>query len=136
MIAPQFKKIAGHAVLVALASEISEEVADAIVQLDRAIGDAKIEGVLETTPALVNLLVIFDPLSTDHARVIDQLRSLFPLPAYDGRQAKTHDVDVCYEDDLAPDLSAVVEQTGQSNEAVISAHMAGENGRASGWGRV
>ncbi|MCY4180117.1 MAG: allophanate hydrolase subunit 1 [Litoreibacter sp.] len=126
MITPSFRPIAGHAVLVELATEISEEVADAIVSLDRAIQEAGIEGVRETTPALVNLLVIFDPLVTDHAQVGAAVSALLPLPEKGGAAVNTREVDVCYEDGLCPDLDAVAQPTGGSHESVSSAHLAAD----------
>ncbi|MEM6593503.1 MAG: allophanate hydrolase subunit 1 [Pseudomonadota bacterium] len=126
MTSPAFRKVAGHAVLVEMASEISEAVADAIVQLDRAIAQARLPGLRETTPALVNILFIFDPVETDHDTIIEGIKALLPLPEHGHARPQTHIVDVCYEGGLGPDLDAVAVATGTSAEAVIAAHLSGD----------
>jgi KipI family sensor histidine kinase inhibitor len=120
---PSFTPVAGHGLLVELAPEMSEAASRAVVQLDKAILAADIPGVLELTPALINLLVIFDPLVTDHMAVEQAIRALLPLPDGGARKAITHNVPVCYEDGLTPDLDAVAQACGLSREAVINAHL-------------
>jgi inhibitor of KinA len=63
---PQFKAIADHSLMVSFAEEISEDAHAKVVALDTAIGADMPAGVIETVPALVNLLVSFDPMETDH----------------------------------------------------------------------
>lgn len=121
----RYKPVADRAVLVELASEQSDEVNRAVIALDHAIASAGIDGVVEVVPALVNLLVIFDPLQTDHAQVQDAVSNLFPLEvgAQDG--STEHIVDVCYEG-YCPDLAAVAQASGLSPDAVINAHLGSE----------
>ncbi|MEM7471540.1 MAG: allophanate hydrolase subunit 1 [Pseudomonadota bacterium] len=125
MNAVNFKPVAGHAVLVEFASEISDAVAEQVVQLDRAIQDAGITGLRETTPALVNLLVLFDPLKTDHRTVITSIEALLPLPEAAKTTPRTHEIEVCYDETLAPDLHAVSAATGLDDETLIATHLAG-----------
>lgn len=120
---PSFTPVAGHALLVELASEMSEAASAAVVQLDKAILAADIPGVLELTPALINLLVIFDPLVSDHRKLEQAIRALLPLPHTGARAPVTHDVAACYEDGLTPDLDAVATACDLSRDAVINAHL-------------
>ncbi len=120
-----FTPVAGHALLVEIASEMSEAASATVVQLDQAITDARLTGVLELTPALVNLLVIFDPLQTDHATLETDIRALLPLPEKDYATTRTHAVPICFDDGLTPDLTAVADACGLSEEAVINAHLSG-----------
>ena len=66
---PQFKAIADHALLVTFADEINEAAHATVIALDKAIVAAPPVGMIETVPALVNLLVSFDPVITDHVLV-------------------------------------------------------------------
>lgn len=122
----QFKAIADHALLVSFAEEISEEAHAAVIALDKAIAADVPSGVIETVPALVNLLVSFDPVTTDHPSVETVLRArLQDLKPAKIAGVQRH-VKVCYEEAFTPDLDAVAAATGLSRDAVINAHLAGD----------
>lgn len=121
-----FTPVAGHGLLVQLAPDMSAQTSAAVVQLDEAIRAAQLDGVRELTPALINLLVIFDPLLTDHPTLEAQIAALMPLPEGGTAAVRTHEIPVCYEDGLTPDLDAVATATGLPREAVINAHLAGD----------
>lgn len=123
--APRFVAVGDRAVLVEFGRRVDDAAHDAVLALDRSA--AELPGVVETVPAYVGLLVVFDPLATDHDAVIDALGGLArdgasreaPLPA---RRV----VQICYEDDLGADLPAVAAATGRSVDAVVDAHLAGD----------
>lgn len=124
---PRLKAVAERAVLVELGERLDDAVQARVWALDRALAADPVAGQVEVVPALVNLLVVFDPLFTDHAAVmagverrLDQLRAGPPV------LGTTHEVLVCYDGDLGRDLSAVAQRTGQSEESVIAAHLAGD----------
>lgn len=123
---PQFKAIADHAVLVTFSDVISEEAHAAVIALDRAVASHMPTGVIETVPALVNLLVSFDPVMTDHHAVESHLRDRLQNLEKSQISGINRQVYVCYEAPLAPDLEAVAAATGLSQEAVINAHLAGD----------
>lgn len=125
-LAPTFKPVAERALLVSFATQISDAAHARVIALDRAIGADPPAGLVETVPALVNLLVVFDPLITDHAQIetyvtarLDGLR-----PQMISGQDRL--VQVCYEPPFAPDLDPVANATGLSVDAVINAHLAGD----------
>lgn len=132
---PIMTPVADHALLVdfsirgsSVRDDAAEEIANAaVIALDHAISAAPIEGVLEVVPALVNLLVEFDPVITDHSVVGESIR-LVLAGTVDVRSAPptTHRIPVCYHASVAPDLSAVAEALELSVDAVISAHLAGD----------
>ncbi|WP_298261335.1 allophanate hydrolase subunit 1 [uncultured Litoreibacter sp.] len=123
---PCFKPVADHSLLVEVSTEISEEANHTVLALDKAIIEARIDGLQEVVPALVNLLVIFDPLTTDHAQVEARIRALLPIKSAGQSASRHHVLDVCYDSELAPDLAAVAKASGLSTEAVISAHCAAQ----------
>ena len=122
---PRFKPVADCALLVAFAEDVSDEAHARVLALDRAIGDAPIAGLCEVVPAIVNLLVVFDPLETDHARVEAAIRSRAEAAKPEAAAGARKIVQVCYEPPFAPDLEAVASAVGLSVEAVINAHAAG-----------
>lgn len=131
---PRFVPVADHALLVDFGAELrghrddaaEQRANDAVIALDRALGAAAIPGVVEAVPALVNLLVDFDPLVTDHVAVEAGVRSALGSAVAVTRAATTHRVPVCYDESVAPDLGDVAAACGLSVEAVIDAHLAGD----------
>lgn len=123
---PQFKAIADHALLVTFAEEMSEEAHAKVIALDMALGADIPTGVIETVPALVNLLVSFDPMATDHLTVQRHVRTCLDGLKIQDIVGVQRIVQVCYELPFAPDLDAVASSTGLSPEAVINTHLAGD----------
>ena len=121
---PQFKAIADQALWVTFAEEISEEAHAHVVTLDKALANDTPAGVIETVPALVNLLVSFDPMRTDHLTVEAHVQSCLDGMVSQAIAGVQRTVQVCYEAPFAPDLAAVASATGLSSEAVINAHLA------------
>lgn len=119
----QFKHVADFGVLVVFGDALSDAAHDAVLALDQALSADMPEGAIELVPALVNLMVVFDPLITDHgavqAHVERHLAALKPVQS----TGATRRVDVCYEGEFGPDVDAVAQETGLSREAVINAHL-------------
>ena len=123
---PTFKAVADHALLVTFADQISDAVHAKVVALDKAIASRAPLGVIEMIPALVNLLVSFDPLVTDHSAVETATRACLEDLDVQTLQGQVRRVQVCYDGPFAPDIDAVAAATGLSRDAVINAHLAGE----------
>jgi allophanate hydrolase subunit 1 len=66
---PRFTPVADHALLVAFGEVIGDDTSAAVMALDRALARSPCTGFIECVPAMVSLLVDFDPLLTDHAQV-------------------------------------------------------------------
>ena len=122
----RYTPVADHALLITLADDISDDVHAAIFAFDQAITQAKPAGVIEVVPALVNLLVSFDPVVTDHVQLETALRQLHTNTPHAGKQATKHTVQVCYEKPFDFDLDAVAKACGLSADAVIKAHLASD----------
>lgn len=123
---PLFRPVAERAVLVEFGTKLNSAAHEAVLRLDQAVAAQPFGGFTESIPAFVNLLVGFDPVVTDHRKVIDHLRNLLSAQGFVRPAPALREVLVCYEADLAPDLVMVAEKTGLSTEAVINAHLAGD----------
>ena len=123
---PRFTPVAEHALLIQLGDEIGDNAARAVLSLDRALADTPPDGLVEVVPALVNLLVEFDPVVTNHGAMQTAITALLDHSTDHAPEVSTHEVAVCYDTDLGPDLTAVAQATGMSEEAVIAAHLAGD----------
>lgn len=123
---PQFRAVADHAVLVEFADTISDAVHAEALRLDAALTANPPPGFAEAVPAYVNLLATFDPMLTDHDRMIDALCGLLDSPERTQPSPVSREVQICYDADFATDLLQVAEMTGLSPEAVIAAHLGGD----------
>ncbi|MFT5043441.1 MAG: inhibitor of KinA [Porticoccaceae bacterium] len=120
---PRFKAISDHALLVEIGTVVDDDLNQIIISLDQAITEADIKGLCEVVPAMVNLLIVFDPLLNDHKGVQSAVERLFPLGASLSNNTKQHVVEVCYEEAVGPDLNGVANACDMSIEAVINAHV-------------
>lgn len=120
---PVFRSVADRAVLVEFAEAASPLAEAAVRALDRALATTPCPGLVEAVPAIVNLLVVFDPVLSDHGAVTAHLRDLLAHPAPQPGPATLREVAVRYD---GRDLEAVAQQTGLSVADVIAAHQAAE----------
>lgn len=118
--------MADSGLLVTFAEDISEEVHARIVSFDKAIASASPLGLIEVVPALINVMVTFDPIVTDHVELEAALRVVLSNTKPHSQLTKSRTVKVCYDESLGFDLQAVAEASGLSEDAVINAHLAGD----------
>ncbi|MEZ5755936.1 MAG: carboxyltransferase domain-containing protein [Paracoccaceae bacterium] len=123
---PRLVPVAERAVLAEFGEVVSEEVHQAVLALDRALSDRPVAGQAEVVPGMVNLLVIFDPLVTDHGAVAAALRDRISAVPERQEPGRLHEIAICYEGAFGPDLQEVADQTGLEVEAVIAAHLSGD----------
>lgn len=108
--------------LVEFGDAISDAVHRAVLALDGALADDPVPGQVEVVPAYVNVLVVFDPLVTDHAAVIAGLKARLGR-GVGPRAGRAHEVPVTYD---GRDLAAVAEATGLTEAEVVSTHLSGD----------
>ena len=123
---PAFTPVAEHGLLVEFGERIDRAIHDRVMHLDRALAAAPFGGFLESVPAYAGLMIRFDPLQCDHAAAERAARQLLARPAATTAAPRTHEVQVCYDPDLAPDLAAVAQAAGMTPDQVDAAHLAEE----------
>lgn len=123
---PRLRSVADRAVLVEFGDAVTEAVHDAVLALDRVLRDDPVPGQVEVVPAMVNLLVVFDPLVADHAAVRSALDTRLQALRADAFAGAEREVLVCYDGAFGRDLVAVAQALGMTEEAVIAAHLAGD----------
>ena len=123
---PRFRAVGDQAVLAEFGEVIGKEAYSDVIRLDSMLAANPFKGFIEAVLAYVSLLVAFDPLRTDHQTVEASLRTLLKGSAAAPAEGRTHDVAVCYDADLSPDLPQVAAATGLDPEAVIALHLSGD----------
>lgn len=126
----RFAPVGEGALLVEFADVISDVATARVRALDAALGRAQqsdaIVGLCEVVPALVNVLVVFDPILTDHPTIEAAIATLLDHPDADEAEPADRQVHVCYDESVSPDLQVVADACDLSVEAVIAAHLAGD----------
>tara|TARA_R100000322_G_scaffold133072_6_gene89046 strand:+ start:35008 stop:35691 length:684 start_codon:yes stop_codon:yes gene_type:complete len=123
---PRFRAVADHGLLVSFGDEISDTVSAQVFALDRVLRETPPEGMTECIPAMVNLLIDFDPEVTDHAGVQQEVEGRLGHIEDAPVAGQDRVVEVCYDADFASDLARVAEATGLTPDQVIEAHLAGD----------
>ena len=121
---PRYVHVADTGVLVEFATEISDAVSDLVLHADSAIAAAAIEGVVEIVPAMVNVLVVFDPLMADHDSIQAGVELALQSAPGSEHEPNEHVVEVCYAPSLGIDLAAVAAELDMSVQALIASHLA------------
>jgi inhibitor of KinA len=112
------------AVLLSFGSTIDPAVFDSILALEAAIIADPPVGLVETVPAYVTLLIVFDPLLTDSTTIAAAALAL-PL-VVQATIGSLHTIPMCSEPDLAPDLAEAAARLNTTPDALISTHLATE----------
>ncbi len=95
---------------------------DQVLRLFRALSLLKDDRIRNLHPAYASLLIDFDPLRLDHDRlgaVVSE--ALQPEPEYSA-MARTVEIPVCYEAEMAPDIGFVSSHCGLGVPELISRH--------------
>ena len=120
---PKFKAIADHALLITFSDVFSEEVHSQVIALDNTITLHPPRGLIETVPAIVNLLVTFDPLLTNHSYIKKSILKNMKNMKKSSSKGTERTIHVCYEECFSKDLEAISKACGLSKDAVINAHI-------------
>ena len=120
---PRFRAVGDSAVLVEFGETIGDEAYGNVIRLDGLLAAHPLAGFVEAVPAYVSLLVAFDPLVTDHDAVTKALQSLLRRASLAPLAGTLREVEVCYDEDFAPDMEQVSRLTGLDPEAIIKAHL-------------
>ena len=120
---PRFRAVADQAVLVEFGDTIGSAAHDQVTSLDTRLAQSPFPGFAEAVPAYVSLLVYFDAVVTDHTTVQKAINALLLAPSLPPTTGTDRPVDICFDDDLSPDLAEVARQTGLSRDAVIAAQL-------------
>lgn len=124
--APTVRPIGETAVLIDFGGEISAATNERVLALDHALAAQPPPGMIETVPAYVSLMIVFDPLRTDGDQIAAAALALLETAAGAQRTPREHIVPVRYDAAAGPDLEAVAQATSLSPEDVIAQHLAGE----------
>jgi 5-oxoprolinase (ATP-hydrolysing) subunit B len=115
------------AVVVEFGDTVDPALNDAVQRLDAAIRDARIAGVIESTPTYRSVLVNFDPLAIDPSELGRRLLALATKPAATtSRTLRRWFIPVAFGGEHGWDLEEVGQRTGLGAARVVELHCATE----------
>jgi KipI family sensor histidine kinase inhibitor len=99
--------------------EVSARVQAAVLAVESSLGD----DLVDLVPSYASLLVIYNPLSTDHLSVAKRIHAAIDsLGEHSQREANTVVLPVFYAPESGADLEALAERAGLSTDEVIELH--------------
>jgi inhibitor of KinA len=123
---PEYRAVGEHALMVEFSKGLDDAAHARVLMLDECLAAAPPTGFREAVPAYVSILIVFDPLLTDHGAIRACVADHLQQPVGMRRSGAPREVLVCYDADVSPDLVRVAEATSLTVEAVIAAHLAGD----------
>ena len=108
---PTIKQVSDCAVLAEFGSVFNQDIKQAVRALAQTIERTPPHGLIDLVPAYVNLLVVFDPLVTDHNQIERQILAMAQTAQRAEIASQHHIIPVCFEPNFAPDLDAVALDT-------------------------
>jgi KipI family sensor histidine kinase inhibitor len=122
MASARFLPSGDTAIVVEFGDRIDRELNARVLRLSQLVRAERVDGVVETLPTFRSLLVHYDPLLTDRARVVAALERLLERAGGGAGRSRAWRIPACYEDGHAPDLAEVAQRTGLAAEEVVRLH--------------
>lgn len=120
---PRFLPAGDRALCVELGDSISEATNRRVHGLSRELGRLGLCGVLEVVPTYRSLMVYYDPLSISYADLTSRLGEIEgSLGEGEAVASRLVEIPTLYGGEYGPDLGAVAEHNGISEEEVIGIH--------------
>jgi len=118
------------AALIRFAGELDFNVNAAVLEFDNHLAGSSIDGVTEVSPALVSLLVRFDPLQVAYSDIAQQLQQLLELKNWLDKPVVKDPVHwkvpVYYGGETGTDLAEVAQLLGVTEATAIEQHCASQ----------
>lgn len=114
------------AALIRFGGELDYDVNAAVLEFDSYLAGAPINGVTEVSPALVSLLVRYDPLQLEYSAIEEQLQQILSLKDWLGepvvKDPAHWQIPVYYGGETGTDLTEVSQLLGVSEATAIEQH--------------
>lgn len=116
-----------NAMILYLGEQTSPKVSAKVQAAARALEKALGEDLIDLVPSYASLLIIYNPLQTDHLRVRKQVReAINTLAESEQNEGSVIVLPVYYSSESGEDLEAMAERASMSTADVIEIHSSGE----------
>src|SRR4051812_20992542 len=107
------------ALVVEFGDRVDRELSNRVLALSERMRATEVHGVTETVPTYRSLLVHYDPLATDSARLEGTITTLLSEANAGRARARLWHIPACFSEQYAPDLEEVAQRTGVSAAEVV-----------------
>tara|TARA_R110002110_G_scaffold406421_1_gene626445 strand:+ start:273451 stop:274140 length:690 start_codon:yes stop_codon:yes gene_type:complete len=116
------------ALMLYLGDETSPETAQRVQAATVAIEQSLASDLIDLVPSYASLLIIYDPLRTDHLSVAHRVRAVLAglTSQADNDAGRTVVLPVYYHEEVGADLNDLAQRAGLSTDEVIALHAATE----------
>ena len=124
--ASSFVPASDRSLLVSFGDAISIDVHRQVVALTRDLEKYPIPGVSNIHPAYCSVLIVFDPLATDHDSVRSAVSELTASGHSPRAERRIVELAVCYGGEFGPDLEELAQERGLTLDRAIDLHSSAE----------
>jgi inhibitor of KinA len=110
------------ALIVDFGDNVDLRISAKVLSLAQRLNELQIPGVIETVPTIRSLMIYYEPLSLSTAALQERILALMQDLHTIEKAGRTWRLPVCYDSELAPDLSDVADQADLSERQVIELH--------------
>lgn len=118
----EIKAFGDHALLINLEQSMEPGINQQILELDKAIHNKNIAGLLYTIPAYSSLTVAFDPGEIEIEEMKKAIAGIVPSERKSEHTTQSWKLPVCYDKEYALDMEALTGSLALSQEEIISMH--------------
>lgn len=120
---PEILPASDRTLLVSFGERIERQDHENVLRLLRLLDAEPPPGVIDLSPAYASILLRFDPRTTDHERLVDEVRRrLQRLGTARPAEGRIVEIPVCYGGDFGPDLEEVARFAGIPKEVAAARH--------------
>jgi KipI family sensor histidine kinase inhibitor len=116
-----------NSLIVYFADSVSQQVSDDIFHVSTFLNAYLGNELIDLVPSYASILVVFNPLITDHLHIRKLIRAAYQSDKVTlGQQTKVQILPVYYSEESGPDIAKLAENAGLSIQQVIDIHQAVE----------
>ena len=119
---PRIRFVGDAGILVEFGDHVERTIHEQVLKLDHLLTVKPFKGQTSSVPSYAALLIGYDPCEIEPKDVEAHIRKLLEMPYSSALATQNHEIFVCYDGAVAPDLFAVAAQSGLTTEEVIAAH--------------
>lgn len=116
---PRFLAMGDAALLLELGTIMDRGTSERIMQIDSALKDGNVTGLVDTLPTFRSLLVRYNPLETSFDDMRATVQGFLSAPPDQTAKGRQWMMPICFDGDFAPDLDEVADRTRMSRSRVI-----------------
>ena len=110
------------ALIVQFGTVVDPAINDRVLALDAALGSLELDGIAETVPTYRSLMIHYDPLVIDRARLVAAVEAIEAQPDAPRAPSSRWTIPCCYDPFFGEDIGHIAQSVGLSEQRVVALH--------------